>query len=1496
MGDALRFRKVRLGLSEVVVIFLGLILSLTAFLIAWDLEEKNLAVKFKMDAYDIVSSLRRNLKGSLYELESIASLYAVSPGVRRQDFREFVKPYLSRNLGIQALEWIPRLPASKRAAYEQSARQEGFPDFQITEKDSQGHLVRAGARPEYFPVYFVEPSQGNEVALGYDLASDPTRLKTLTLARDLGEARATAPIRLVQETASQQGFLIYWPLYRRDAPLDSLEARRAKFTGFALGVFRIGNIVEKALKYLEPRGHEVFLFDRSAPPGKQLLYSHDSGSKEAPINPQSDQNLAPQGSSLHYAAAFDLAGRRWQVLVKPGADFLQEGRTWQPWGMLLGGLLFVFLTVYLIHHRRAEEMLRGSERFLASIFTSIQDGLIILDNELNIVRVNPAMEHRVAAAGPILGKKCYEIIHGRREPCVPCPACRTLETGKAAQEIQLDRRPDGTIGECLELYTFARVDNSSGKMNGVVVYVRDITEHKRAEEARAKLAEILEATTDLVATADSHGGLLYLNQAGRRLLGIGPEEDISGVTFSSTHSAGAAEIILNEALPAARQQGVWVGETVFRARDGREFLASQVILVHKTMAGEEKFLSTIARDITEHQRDERALQKSEKKYRLLVSQIPAMVFQGYGDWSIDPLDDKVEVLTGYSKEDFESRRVKWCDLIPAEDLDYAAKVFIEALKTNKSYVREHRLRRKDGGIIWVQCRGQIFLNDQGKVDHISGVSFDVTQRRQAEEAVREGERFLADIFASIQDGINIMDTDYNIIRVNPTFERWYDHARPLVGKKCYEAIHGRQEPCEVCSYRETLETGQVGYKVSPRKGKDGAEPDWMEIFTFPITDRVTGQVKGVIEYVRDITEQKQAVAALQESEDWLKTILDNIQTGILIIDPETKVIVDMNPAAAKMIGASKEQMVGSSYQQNICPTEKGKCPITDLGQVVDNSERLLIRADGERRNIIRTVAPATMGGRTYFLESFIDITERKQAEDRLCESESRYSMLLKNLPQKIFLKDRESVYISCNENYALDLGISPNQIKGMTDYDFHPKELAEKYRIDDKRVMEEGSPADIEEQYIQDGKEAWIHTVKTPVRDERGNTIGILGIFWDITSQKQAEEALRRSEEQLRQAVKMEAVGRLAGGVAHDFNNILTAITGYGELLLMNLDSKDSVRQDVQDILVAAERAASLTRQLLAFSRKQVLQPQRLDLNRVVGHMDKMLRRIIGEDIDLVTVLGPELGTVTADPGQIEQVVMNLAVNARDAMPQGGKLTIETADVDLDEAYAQQHLEVQPGPYVMLAVSDTGVGLDQEAQARIFEPFFTTKEMGKGTGLGLSTVYGIVKQSGGLIWVYSEPGKGTTFKIYLPRLEGPGDAAGLYQVPGTCEWGSETILLVEDEDLVRQVARRILARHGYSVLEAASGDNALVVSREHAGPIHLMLTDVVMPGMGVQEIMENLKSQRPEMKVLFMSGHTENAIVHHGVLNPGTAFIQKPFKHDFLAHKVREVLDNPAPG
>jgi nitrogen-specific signal transduction histidine kinase len=407
------------------------------------------------------------------------------------------------------------------------------------------------------------------------------------------------------------------------------------------------------------------------------------------------------------------------------------------------------------------------------------------------------------------------------------------------------------------------------------------------------------------------------------------------------------------------------------------------------------------------------------------------------------------------------------------------------------------------------------------------------------------------------------------------------------------------------------------------------------------------------------------------------------------------------------------------------------------------------------------------------------------------------------------------------------------------------------------------------------------------VLNEKGEAESFEMITEDITER-------RSLEQQLRQSQKMEAVGRLAGGVAHDFNNLLTVIKGYSELMLEQTAPGGPLRAEAEEVKKAADRAASLTRQLLAFSRQQVLAPRILDLNAAVGNIEQMLRRLLGEDIELSTVLGEKLGQVKADPGQVEQVIMNLAVNSRDAMSRGGKLTIETANVALDESYMREHGGVKSGRYVMLAVSDTGTGMDEETRSRIFEPFFTTKEMGKGTGLGLSTVYGIVKQSEGYIWVYSEAGQGTTFKVYLPRVDESADESQKMAALGSGDRGTETILLVEDEDGVRALVKQVLSRQGYTVIETRHGREALQECERHSGPIPLLLTDVVLPQMSGRELAERLKALRPDIKVLYMSGYTDDAILRHGVIDQETAFLQKPFTTSVLARKVREVLDQPA--
>jgi PAS domain S-box-containing protein len=522
------------------------------------------------------------------------------------------------------------------------------------------------------------------------------------------------------------------------------------------------------------------------------------------------------------------------------------------------------------------------------------------------------------------------------------------------------------------------------------------------------------------------------------------------------------------------------------------------------------------------------------------------------------------------------------------------------------------------------------------------------------------------------------------------------------------------------------------------------------------------------------------------------------------------------------------------------------------------------------------------------------VGERKLAEDELARQRSFLRQVIDLNPNFIFAKDREGRFTLVNQAIADAYGTPVEGLLGKTDADFNPKkEEVEGFRRDDLDVMDTLEEKFIPEEVITDarGQVRWLQTIKRPIVSPDGAVSQMLGVATDITARKQTEEALRQSEEQLRQAQKMEAVGKLAGGVAHDFNNLLTVINGHTDLSLRRLSQDDPMYRKFEAIKEAGERAASLTRQLLAFSRKQILQPKVLDLNRVIFETNQMLQRLIGEDIDLLIGLTPDLGKVKADPNQIEQVLMNLSVNARDAMPKGGKLTIKTENVYIDEKYASQHFSIRPGHYVMLAISDTGCGMDAQTQAHIFEPFFTTKEVGKGTGLGLATVYGIVKQSGGNIWVYSEVERGTTFKIYLPSVDMPAeelkssgdDDADLFT-------GTETILLVEDEEIVRDMAREILQESGYHVLEAKHGQEALLVADQHRGPIHLMLSDVVMPQMSGRQLAEQLAPLRAEMRVLYMSGYTDDAIVHHGVLDAGMAFIGKPFTPKTLAIKVRETL------
>jgi PAS domain S-box-containing protein len=521
---------------------------------------------------------------------------------------------------------------------------------------------------------------------------------------------------------------------------------------------------------------------------------------------------------------------------------------------------------------------------------------------------------------------------------------------------------------------------------------------------------------------------------------------------------------------------------------------------------------------------------------------------------------------------------------------------------------------------------------------------------------------------------------------------------------------------------------------------------------------------------------------------------------------------------------------------------------------------------------------------------FEDVTERRQAIDHLRQMTTLQNTILNTVNVGIsFIKGRKVQWF--NPAFTTTFGYTANELQDMDTSAFYPDPNEfERVGRDGYALLATGVvySTDIKLQK-KDGTPVWCHLTGQAINPQNLDE-GTIWALRDISARRQAEDDRSKLQEQLQQAMKMEAVGRLAGGVAHDFNNLLTALSGDLELIKMDLKPDDPLMAYVDDASKAAQSAASLTRQLLAFSRRQMIEPKVLNLNDLVEAMHRMLARVIGEDISLQTRQNKELGAVKVDPGQFEQVLVNLVVNARDAMPNGGKLLLETDNVELDEQYCRVHQEVQPGQYVLLAISDTGHGMDEQVKQRIFEPFFTTKPKGRGTGMGLATLFGAVKQAGGSIEVYSEIGKGTTFKIYLPRVEEQPikltKAKSALNIPR----GSETVLLVEDEDSVRELARIVLTKLGYTVLPASNASEALLLAEDRSRRIDLLMTDVVMPGMNGRELAEKLLHLRPELKVLFSSGYTENVIAHHGVVDEHVAFIGKPYSVQALAAKIREVL------
>ena len=630
-------------------------------------------------------------------------------------------------------------------------------------------------------------------------------------------------------------------------------------------------------------------------------------------------------------------------------------------------------------------------------------------------------------------------------------------------------------------------------------------------------------------------------------------------------------------------------------------------------------------------------------------------------------------------------------------------------------------------------------------------------------ALGEKEQFLDDLFNAIQDGVSVLNTDLTIRHVNSVITKWYPKQIPFEGKKCFKCYQNLNKPCVPCPILRSFKSGKTEMDIVP--GPAGSDIEWLELYSYPLKDKTTGKITGAIEFIRNITHTKQAMAKL----DKLVTAIKQASDVIVVTDTEGN-IEYANPAFEKITGYSCREAVGRNPK--------------------------ILKSGKQDKTFYHKLWETISSGKTW-----------------------------------------------------------------------------------------EGS-------FINKKKDGTFYTEEatiSPVRNEAGKIVNYIAVKHDITERLRLLDEKTKIEEQYHQSQKVESIGRLAGGVAHDLNNLLSPILGYGELLLNDLDPEDDSKKKVEQIVQAGLRARDLVRQLLAFSRKQTLEYKSVDLNIVIKGFEKLLRRTIREDIEIKIIPEPGICLVKADIGQIEQVIMNLAVNAQDAMPNGGKLFIKTAMAMLDENYISVHPDVQPGNYVMLAISDTGCGLDEDTRNHIFEPFFSTKGA-QGTGLGLSTVYGIIKQHGGNITVYSEPNNGTTFKVYLPVSEQAADEMEIISEISARLTGTETVLVVEDNAQVRDLAQTILQHQGYIVLSAENGDQALSILSAINKPVHLLLTDVVMPGMNGKELFIRVSKKHPGLKVLFMSGYPEDIIAHRGVLEKGINFIQKPFSVQTLAAKVREVL------
>lgn len=1042
------------------------------------------------------------------------------------------------------------------------------------------------------------------------------------------------------------------------------------------------------------------------------------------------------------------------------------------------------------------------------------------------------------------------------------------------------------------------------------------------EAAQSVHRAILESSLDGVIVMNADGHVVEFNPAAEALFGYSREYAIGKSVaslivppeFREKHREGLKRYMATGA-------GMIVGQRLELTAIRSDGTSLRVEIAMVSVPGTTPLFAAVIRDITARIEAEQILQERETFMRL--AQEAAHV----GSWEWDVAtnavkwSDEMARIHGIDAADFEGTLEATLSLSHPDDVEALAATIDRVRIGSDAEGFETRIIRPDGTerVLWFL--GQSQRDEEGGAVKVLGIAIDITERKRQDTLLANETQILGmiatgadlpEILTAIVESIEgiAKGTIGSVLFLDPDGVRVRHGVAPRLPEAYNLAVDGaligpRAGSCGTAAYRREsvivtdIQTDPLWEDYRELAALSGLRACW----STPIFDsrgtvlgtfamyygepRVpTAEDLDLIERASRLAgvamERKRAEESLREAQEFNAQVLSSTQHGLVVLDRELRYQM-WNPAMVQITGLRPEEVLGK--------TPNDIFPFLAEAGVVDAMRRALkgeighspdfpyhIESTGHQGWATDLVGPMrnSRGEIIGVINSVIEITARVQ-EERFVNT------LMDSLPGNVYLFDPDGKFLKWNKVLQDITGYTSEEIAEMSPLDLVPEGEKSAFSKTIAKVLSEGQDSIESHILTRDGISIPYYYKCVRMNAEQGPCV--LGIGIDISERRQLED-------QFRQAQKMEAVGQLAGGIAHDFNNLLTIITGYCQLILRSLDPRDPMREKVQEILRAGERSASLTRQLLTFSRKQVLAPKVLNLNDVVYDTEKMLHRLIGEDIQLTTELHPQLDNVRADPGQIEQVLLNLAVNARDAMPQGGKLSIETRNVKLDPGLSRPRPGDPRDFYVMLSISDTGTGMTEEIRQRIFEPFFTTKETGKGTGLGMAVVHGIVEQSDGYIKVESTPGTGTSFKIYLPRSIGESQPKSVHDGFIRAPKGTETILLVEDEAIVRALSREVLQESGYNVLDAPDGDSALLVSQEYNGPIHLLVTDVVMPGMGGLALREKIVEFYPQIKVLYVSGYTDDAVVKYGVLHEEVNFLQKPFSPDSLASKVREVLDS----